>query len=214
MQNAKGGLLGRKIELLIEDTAGNPADLRAQGAGDGRARRLPPLHRHHAVVRGARRRAEARRVERDLHLLRQRRRPPDRRVLRAELLPRQHLRARWARARSRSTCARPSSRTSTRIGMDYAWGHNSVGVFEDEMKRAKKNFVGAVFSPDRHQGLLHLHHQDPPVRRRRLLLVMQGDDNNAFLSQARAVPAARQGAAADRDRRSGSIRAVGDARSG
>src|SRR5712691_7406136 len=26
LQNAKGGILGRKIELLIEDTAGNPAN--------------------------------------------------------------------------------------------------------------------------------------------------------------------------------------------
>src|ERR1700676_4482070 len=33
------------------------------------------------------------------------------------------------------------------LGMDYAWGRNSVAVFEREMKRANKNFVGAVFSP-------------------------------------------------------------------
>jgi hypothetical protein len=50
--NAKGGILGRKIELLIEA-------------------RLPPLHRHHALLGSACRRAEARRVELDLHLVRQ-----------------------------------------------------------------------------------------------------------------------------------------------
>ena len=33
------------------------------------------------------------------------------------------------------------------LGMDYAWGHNSIGVFEDEVKKAGKNFVGAVYSP-------------------------------------------------------------------
>ena len=33
------------------------------------------------------------------------------------------------------------------IGMDYAWGHNSIDVFQDEVKKAGKNFVGAVFSP-------------------------------------------------------------------
>ena len=33
------------------------------------------------------------------------------------------------------------------LGMDYAWGHNSVQVFEDEMKRANKNFIGKVFAP-------------------------------------------------------------------
>jgi len=31
--------------------------------------------------------------------------------------------------------------------MDYAWGHNSIGVFEDEVKKAKKNLVGTVSSP-------------------------------------------------------------------
>src|SRR6185503_989830 len=33
------------------------------------------------------------------------------------------------------------------IGMDYAWGRNSVAVFESEMKAAKKKFLGSVFSP-------------------------------------------------------------------
>jgi branched-chain amino acid transport system substrate-binding protein len=50
------------------------------------------------------------------------------------------------------------------IGMDYAWGRNSLSVFEAEMKMAKKNFVGGVLA-DRHQGLLDLYHQDPPVGR-------------------------------------------------
>ncbi|MEA2792531.1 MAG: branched-chain amino acid transport system substrate-binding protein, partial [Acetobacteraceae bacterium] len=30
------------------------------------------------------------------------------------------------------------------IGMDYAWGHNSMEVFEAEAKRAGKTFLGAV----------------------------------------------------------------------
>ena len=34
-----------------------------------------------------------------------------------------------------------------RSGIDYAWGHNSVQVFENEMKRLKKDFVGTVFAP-------------------------------------------------------------------
>src|ERR1700758_1677047 len=33
------------------------------------------------------------------------------------------------------------------LGMDYAWGHNSVDVFSDEVKKAKKNLIGTVFSP-------------------------------------------------------------------
>ena len=80
--------------------------LRAQGAARGGARRLPPAVRHGAVVRGARRGAKARRVERDLHLVRQRRRTADRLVVRAELLPREHLRTDGDARRSRSGCAR------------------------------------------------------------------------------------------------------------
>ena len=33
------------------------------------------------------------------------------------------------------------------LGMDYAWGRNSMDVFETEAKRAGKTFLGAVFSP-------------------------------------------------------------------
>src|ERR1700710_773612 len=30
------------------------------------------------------------------------------------------------------------------LGMDYAWGRNSIGVFKDEVKKAGKNFTGDV----------------------------------------------------------------------
>ena len=33
------------------------------------------------------------------------------------------------------------------LGLDYAWGHNSVQVFEHEVKKAKKEFIGKVFAP-------------------------------------------------------------------
>ena len=33
------------------------------------------------------------------------------------------------------------------LGLDYAWGHNSVQVFENEMKRVNKDFIGKVFAP-------------------------------------------------------------------
>ena len=71
------------------------------------------------------------------------------------------------------------------IGMDYAWGHNSIGVFESEMKRAKKNFVGAVFSPI---GTKDFSTYITKIRQSgadACFIVMPGDDNNAFLSQSR-----------------------------
>ena len=121
--------------------------LRAQGPGDGRALRLPSLHRHYAVLRGARHRAQARGVELDLHLIRQRRWTPHGGELCSEFLPRQYLRA-HGRARGVALSSRrQSSRASMRLGMDYAWGHNSVQVFENEMKRLNIDFVGKVFAP-------------------------------------------------------------------
>ena len=96
--------------------------LRAQGAGDGRAPRLPPVHRHHAVVGGAGGGAQARRMGRDLHLVRQRRRPADRRELRAELLPRQHL-GPDGHARGLALSARRQDATSS-----TRWGSTTPGA--------------------------------------------------------------------------------------
>jgi branched-chain amino acid transport system substrate-binding protein len=71
------------------------------------------------------------------------------------------------------------------IGMDYAWGHNSMEVFEAEAKRAGKTFVGAVFSPT---GTKDFSTYITKIRQsgaEGVYLVLAGDDNNAFLSQAR-----------------------------
>lgn len=70
------------------------------------------------------------------------------------------------------------------IGMDYAWGHNSIDVFKDEVVKAKKNFVGAVFSPI---GTTDFSTYITKIREAgadACFIVMQGADNNAFLSQA------------------------------
>ena len=69
------------------------------------------------------------------------------------------------------------------IGMAYAWGRNSVSVFEAEMKRAKKNFVGSV-SPI---GTKHFSTYITKIRQSgadACYVTMAGDDYNAFLSQA------------------------------
>ena len=117
--------------------------LRAQGAGDGRAPRLPAADRHHAVVGGAGGGAQARRMGFDLHLVRQRRRPADRRELRAELLPRQHL-GPDGHARGLALPARrQDDRSSMRWGIDYAWGHNSVQVFEQRGEAAARRTSSA-----------------------------------------------------------------------
>ena len=70
------------------------------------------------------------------------------------------------------------------LGMDYAWGHNSIGVFEDEVKKAGKKFLGSVYSPI---GTKDFSTYITKIRQSgadACFLVLQGDDNAAFLSQA------------------------------
>jgi len=70
------------------------------------------------------------------------------------------------------------------LGMDYAWGHNSIGVFKDEVKKAGLDYVGDVFSPI---GTKDFSTYITKIRQsgaQACFLVLQGDDNNAFLSQA------------------------------
>ena len=71
------------------------------------------------------------------------------------------------------------------LGMDYAWGHNSMEVFEAEVRRAGKVFSGAVFSPT---GTKDFSTYITKIRQSgtdSVYLVLAGDDNNAFLTQAR-----------------------------
>jgi branched-chain amino acid transport system substrate-binding protein len=70
------------------------------------------------------------------------------------------------------------------IGMDYAWGHNSIDVFKDEVAKAKKNFVGAVFSPIGTKDFATYITKIRQAGADACFIVMQGADNNAFLSQA------------------------------
>jgi branched-chain amino acid transport system substrate-binding protein len=68
--------------------------------------------------------------------------------------------------------------------MDYAWGRNSVQVFESEMKRANKNFIGSVFSPI---GTKDFSTYITKIRQsgaEAVYITMAGDDYNAFLAQA------------------------------
>ena len=64
-QSANGGLLGRPIQLLIEDTGGNPADAVRKSQEMVERDKVQHPDRDHAVLRGARGRTQARRVERD-----------------------------------------------------------------------------------------------------------------------------------------------------
>ncbi len=182
--NAKGGLLGRPIELVIQDTGGDPAACvrKAQDVVERDGCRLlygmtyssealavvPKLAEWNAIfmssVNG------------------------DGRLTGSSLVP-NFFRANTSGpmgTRAVSLYLRPAAyKGFFAIGMDYAWGHNSIGVFKDEVQRAGKNFIGDVYSPI---GTKDFSTYIAKIRQSgadACFIVMQGDDNAAFLSQAK-----------------------------
>jgi len=134
LQNAKGGILGRKIELLIEDTVGNPATCvrKAQEMVERYDCRLftgitlssealaivPKLAEWNSIF-----------ISSD---------NGDGRLTAESFVP-NFFRANTSGpmgARAVSLYVKEAKLKSFyALGMDYAWGHNSVQVFENEMKR-------------------------------------------------------------------------------
>jgi branched-chain amino acid transport system substrate-binding protein len=211
VQNAKGGILGRKIELLIEDTAGNPATCvrKAQEMVERHGVRLftgltlssealavvPKLAEWNAIfVSGIN---------------------GDGRLTGESFVP-NFFRANISGpmgARAVSLYLRDSKKINSiyALGLDYAWGHNSVQVFEDEMKRAKKNFIGKVFAPT---GTKDYSTYIAKIRQSgadACYLVLAGDDNNAFLAQAQQYQLPSKVEMLTEQIELAALRAVGDA---
>jgi branched-chain amino acid transport system substrate-binding protein len=97
------------------------------------------------------------------------------------------------------------------LGLDYAWGHNSVQVFEDEVKRMGREFVGKVFAPtgtkDYSTYITRLRQSGADA----VYLVLAGDDNNAFIAQAAQYQLASRMALLAEQLELSTMRAVGDA---
>jgi len=97
------------------------------------------------------------------------------------------------------------------LGLDYAWGHNSVQVFEDEVKRMGREFVGKVFAPT---GTKDYSTYITKIRQSgadAVYLVLAGDDNNAFIAQAAQYQLASRMALLSEQLELSTMRAVGDA---
>jgi branched-chain amino acid transport system substrate-binding protein len=210
LQNAKGGILGRPIELVIEDTAGNPANCvrKAQEMVERRDCRL---------ITGITLSSEALAVvpkltEWDSIFISGIN--GDGRLTADSFVP-NFFRANISGpmgTRAVSLYLRKSNMTKFYgLGLDYAWGHNSIGVFEDEVKNGKKEFVGKIFAPTGTKDY------SPYITKIRqsgadaVFLVMQGDDNNAFLSQAQQYRLPEKVKLLTEIVDLASIRAVGDA---
>ncbi len=184
MQNARGGLLGRPIEILITDTGGDPATCvrKAQQFVERDGCRLlfgmtlssealavvPKLAEWQAIF-----------ISSD---------NGDGRLTAESFVPnffRSNISGPMG-ARAVTLYLREAPyKAFYAIGMDYAWGRNSVGVFEAEIKRAKKNFLGAVFSPT---GTKDFSTYIAKIRQSgadAVYIVLAGDDFAAFLAQAK-----------------------------
>ena len=210
LQNEKGGLIGRKIELLIEDTVGNPATCvrKAQEMVERHDCRLftgitlssealaivPKLAEWNSIF-----------ISSD---------NGDGRLTAASFVP-NFFRANTSgpmgtRAVSLYLKQSPMKKFFA-LGLDYAWGHNSVQVFEDEVKKMGKEFVGKVFAPT---GTKDYSTYITKIRQSgadAVYTVLAGDDNNAFLAQAAQYKLASRMAMLSEQLELSAMRAVGDA---
>ena len=181
--NAKGGLLGRQIELHTEDTTGDPATC-------VRKAQLVVERDNCHLLFGMVLSSEALAVVPKLaewNAIFMSSDNGDGRLTGSSFVP-NFFRANISgpmETRVISLYLRGSNmKNFYAIGMDYAWGHNSIDVFKDEVVKAQKNFVGAVFSPI---GTTDFSTYITKIRQAgadACFIVMQGADNNAFLSQA------------------------------
>jgi branched-chain amino acid transport system substrate-binding protein len=183
LQNAKGGVIGRPLEFLVEDTAGDPATC---------VRKAQEMVERDKVrfLMGMTLSSEALAIVPKLaawNAIFMSSDDGDGRLTSSSFVP-NFFRANTSAPMDTRTVALWMRASPLKkfygIGMDYAWGHNSVNSFERLVKSEKRDFVGSVFSPigtkDFSSYILKIREAGPDA----VFIVMQGDDYVAFLSQA------------------------------
>jgi branched-chain amino acid transport system substrate-binding protein len=181
--NARGGLLGRPVELHIQDTTGDPATCVRK------AQQLVEQNGCHLLF-GMTLSSEALAVVPKLaewNAIFMSSDNGDGRLTGSSFVP-NFFRANTSGPMGTRAVAlylrTAGFKTFYALGMDYAWGRNSVGVFKDEVKKAGKTMLGDIYSPI---GTKDFSTYITKIRQSgadACYIVMQGDDNNAFLSQA------------------------------
>jgi branched-chain amino acid transport system substrate-binding protein len=183
VQNLKGGLLGRPIEFIIEDTAGDPATC-VRKAGE-------MVERYHVrLLMGMTLSSEALAVVPKLagwNAIFVASDNGDGRLTTSAFVP-NFFRANTSGPMDTRTVAlwlrQAPYKSFYALGMDYAWGHDTVNSFQNLVKQANRSFLGAVFSPigtkDFSSYILKIRQSGADA----VFLVLAGDDNNAFLQQA------------------------------
>jgi branched-chain amino acid transport system substrate-binding protein len=184
VENAKGGLLGRPIELHITDTGGDPATCVRK------AQELVERDNCH-VFFGMTLSSEALAVVPKLaewNAIFVSSDNGDGRMTGSSLVPnffRSNISGPMG-TRAVSLYLRDAPfKGFYAIGMDYAWGRGSVAVFEDELKKAGRPLIGTVFSPTGTKDFATYISKIRQSGADALYMVLAGDDYNAFLAQAK-----------------------------
>jgi branched-chain amino acid transport system substrate-binding protein len=179
----RGGVLGRKVEFVFEDTQGNPANCVRK------AQEMVERHKLNLFT-GIMASSEALAVtaklaEWNAFFISSINGAGE---LTAEKFVPNFFRANTSGPMGARTIALylkdAPEKTFYAIGLDYAWGHSSVGVFEKEIQRAGKEFLGKVFAP---QGTKDYSTYITRIRQANpngLYVAMTGDDATAFYQQA------------------------------
>ena len=182
--NAKGGLLGRPIELLITDTGGDPATCVRK------AQELVERDNCH-VFFGMTLSSEALAVVPKLaewNAIFMSSDNGDGRLTGSSLVPnffRSNISGPMG-TRAVSLYLRDAPfKGFYALGMDYAWGRGSVAVFADELKKAGRPLIGTVFSPIGTKDFATYISKIRQSGADALYMVLAGDDYNAFLTQAK-----------------------------
>jgi branched-chain amino acid transport system substrate-binding protein len=184
VENAKGGLLGRPVELHITDTGGDPATCVRK------AQELVERDNCH-VFFGMTLSSEALAVVPKLaewNAIFVSSDNGDGRLTGSSLVPnffRSNISGPMG-TRAVSLYLRDAPfKGFYAIGMDYAWGRGSVAVFEDELKKAGRPLIGTVFSPTGTKDFATYISKIRQSGADALYMVLAGDDYNAFLAQAK-----------------------------
>ena len=182
--NAKGGLLGRPVELVIEDTAGNPATCmrKAQEMIERNGIRILTC----IVASNEALAVVPKLAEWDTIFISGDN--GDGRLTGESLVPnffRPNISGPMGTRCVALWLHDSPMKKFYGLGMDYAWGHNSMDVFQNEVKKAGKNFVGAVFSPIGTKDFSTYITRIRESGADGVYLVLAGEDYNAFLTQAK-----------------------------
>lgn len=181
--NAKGGVDGRPLEIIVEDTQGNPAVC---------VRKVQEFveRRHINIFTGLSISPESLAVSPRLeewNALYISSGAGDGRLTAEALVP-NFFRSNASSPMGARIVSRYIEDSEIKkvfaIGQDYAWGHNSVGVLEAELKRGSKEFVGKVFTPTATKDFSSYIAKIRASGADAVYIVLTGDDNNAFMTQA------------------------------